>query len=83
MHEDLLTTCTKVLRTDGMGKIYLTFQHHNEHAPAFFVMAREKFGMIDKKLATIGWGGRNVDEFDLEDGDLMGPIYLHEMNFIK
>ena len=60
MHGDLLTTCSKTLRKDGTGVIYLTFQHHNEHAPAFFVLAKER-GFTVTKLATIGWGGRDVD----------------------
>jgi hypothetical protein len=69
--------------TDVGSVSYFTYQHHNEHAPSFFEKV-ERYSKLEGREATYevahvgsyGWGGRELDEFNLDDEEKMGPIFL-------
>jgi nicotinamide N-methyltransferase len=76
-HVNLLETLVRVLpQGTGSARAVFTYQHHNEHAPAFFELAESKYGLIAEHIGQYGWAGRELDEFDEEDEEVMGPIFL-------
>eukprot|EP00946_MAST-07B_sp_MAST-7B-sp1_P000761 g761.t1 len=76
-HVNLLETLVRVLRPGaGDARAVFTYQHHNEHAPAFFELAESKYGLKAEHIGQYGWAGRELDEFDEDDEEVMGPIFL-------
>ena len=81
-HDNLFSTLKKCLTHVGSVS-YFTYQHHNEHAPSFFEMivnyskSEGREGTYEvAHVGSYGWGGRELDEFDSDDEEKMGPIYL-------
>ena len=75
-HDNLLQTCAKCLLGGGAGTAYFTYQHHNEHAPSFFQKAEKEYGFIVAHVGKYAWGGRSLEDFDEDDEETMGPIFL-------
>ena len=84
-HTNLFSTMRSCMNTIN-SIAYFTYQHHNEHAPSFFSLIEAynqdnnetdnmKF-QVNATAGEYGWGGRELEEFDPEDEEIMGPIYL-------
>ncbi len=78
-HTNLLNTLSRCLAADGTA--YFTYQHHNEHAPSFFEQAARAYGFSVAHVGAYGWAGREVEDFDSEDEETMGPIYLSSLTW--
>jgi nicotinamide N-methyltransferase len=81
-HQNLFDTLESCLTHVG-STVYLTYQHHNEHAPAFFTLVEKNSNSNNNSneykiehVDQYGWGGRELDEFDMDDNEKMGPIFL-------
>mgnify|MGYP006096838615 CR=1 FL=1 len=99
-HKNLFQTLRECLTQTG-SVAYFTYQHHNEHAPAFFELVEQynhqkegstessSTGEVDRrqyKVAHVsqhGWGGRELEDFDPEDEEIMGPIFLSTVTRIQ
>ena len=88
-HEHLFQTLQQCLTHVG-SMVYFTYQHHNEHAPSFFTMVEAYSQNQDndrkydiKHVSSHGWGGRTIEEFDLNDTEKMGPIFLSTMTRVQ
>ena len=88
-HDNLFQTLQQCLTHVG-SMVYFTYQHHNEHAPSFFTMVeaysqnQENDRKYDiKHVSSHGWGGRTIEEFDLNDTEKMGPIFLSTMTRVR
>ena len=81
-HVALLDTLNEVLNEEE-GVVHLTYQHHNEHAPAFFELATTnvKYNYEIVQTTKIPWGGKTLDDF-LEtenDEEMYGPVIFTTM----
>ena len=81
-HVALLDTLNEVLNEEE-GVVHLTYQHHNEHAPAFFKLATTnvKYNYEIVQTTKIPWGGKILDDF-LEtenDEEMYGPVIFTTM----
>ena len=66
------------------GAVYLTYQHHNEHAPAFFAIATELGFIVEQEVLALGWAGRGADFLLREERhDRDGPVYMSKLSFPK
>ena len=81
-HVALLDMINDIINEET-GIIYLTYQHHNEHAPSFFELAttnvKYNYEIID--TVKIPWGGRTLEDFvELEnDEEMYGPVLFTSM----
>ena len=80
-HEALAKTCLDCLQHGEESAVYLTYQHHNEHAPTFFAIAKRMGFEVQEEYMMLGWCGRDVETLlELaEEEDMYGPIYVSKM----
>ena len=76
----LLKSIRDNLANDGVA--YLTFMEHNDHVREFFPLAKE-FSLDYEELASMPWGGRELEDFDLEDEEADGLVYFGKMNKVQ